>query len=350
MKLTTNIKLDCSIEQHQKLLDTLIACNNACNYISDFAFKNKMFGQFKLHKAIYYIIKERFNLSAQMAVRFIAKVANSYKLSKKVQIQFKKYSGEPFDQRIFRVMKDDFVSITTLTGREKIHFKFCQYQKPLLQNQSGEVDLLYINKHFYIACVCNTSEEAIQTAEGVLGIDLGIVNIATDPEGTFYSGRDIEIFRKKMLNLRKNLQRKGTKAAKRKLKIISKKQQRFQRDKNHYISKAIVEKAKRLHYSIKLEDLQGIRDSVKANKPTRSKIANWDFYQLKSFIEYKAKINGLLVELIDPKNTSRTCPSFTHITLNLNNTFYIKRLLYQLSIIILKNNNLYFLILITIGI
>src|SRR5574343_2047197 len=285
MKLTANIKLQCNKEQHQKLLDTLVACNNACNYVSEFAFTNKIFTQFKLHKAVYYVIREKFNLSAQ-----------------------------PFDSRIFRFIKNDFVSITTLTGREKTPFQCGEYQRQLLKTQSGEVDLLYIKKQFYIACPCDVEEVQVQSTEGALGIDLGIVNIAVDSEGTFYSGRDVEIYRKKMLNRRKNLQKKGTKAAKRKLKAISKKQQRFQKDTNHCISKTIVEKAKRLHYSIKLEDLQGIRESVKANKSTRSKIANWGFYQLKSFIEYKAKINGVLVELIDRANTSNTCPMCQYVS------------------------------------
>lgn len=314
MKLTVNIKLQYSKEQHQKLLDTLIACNNACNYVSEFAFQNKIFNQFKLHKAVYYVIRERFNLSAEMTVRCIAKVAHSYKLSKKTQIKFKKYATQPFNQRIFRFMENDCVSILTLTGREKIPFQCGAYQRQLLQIQTGEVKLFYIKKQFYITCPCNVNEEQIQEAKGILGIDLGIINIAVDSEGTFYSGRDVEIYRKKMLNRRKNLQKKGTKAAKRKLKAISKKQHKFQRDKNHCISKAIVEKAKRLHYSIKLEDLQGIKDSVKAHKSTRSKIANWGFYQLKSFIQYKAKIKGVLVELIDPTNTSRTCPKCQYVS------------------------------------
>ena len=313
MKLTANIKLQCNKEQHQKLFDTLIACNEACNYISTIAFTSKAFGQYSLHKLTYYVVKEKFNLSAQIVVRCIAKVADSYKLSKKVQIKFRQHSAQPFDSRIFRFMKDDYISITTLKGREKIPFQCGAYQRKLITSQIGEVDLLYIKKHFYIACVCDVDEEQMQNPEKILGIDLGIVNIAVDSEGTFYSGRDVEIYRKKMLNRRKNLQKKGTKAAKRKLKAISKKQQRFQKNTNHCISKAIVEKAKRLHYSIKLEDLRGIRDSVKANKSTRSKIANWGFYQLKSFIEYKAKLAGILVELIDPKNTSRTCPKCSYV-------------------------------------
>lgn len=313
MKLTTNIKLDCTLEQHQKLLETLVACNQACNYISVFAFENKIFGQFNLHKSIYYVIKEKFNLSAQMAIRSIAKVSNAYKGSKKVCIKFKEYSAQPFDNRIFRFMEGDFISITVLGGREKINFKCGDNQRKLIKTQRGEVDLLYINKRFYIACVYDVDEEQTQSPEGILGIDLGVVNIAVDSEGTFYSGRDTEIYRKKMLNRRKNLQKKGTKAAKRKLKTISKKQNRFQRDKNHCISKSIIEKAKRLHYSIKLEDLQGIRESVKAKKSTRSKIANWGFYQLRSFIDYKAKLQGIKLEFVDPKNTSRTCPRCSYI-------------------------------------
>jgi len=313
MKLTANIKLNYTIEQHDKLLDALIACNNACNYVSSFAFENKMFGQYNLHKSTYYVIKEQFNLSAQMAVRCIAKVADAYKVSKEVQVKFREHAAQPFDERIFRFMKDDYISITTLDGREKIPFQCGDYQRKLIDKQVGQVDLLYIKKQFYIACVCDVDEDLMQDPEGILGIDLGIVNIAVDSEGTFYSGKDIEVYRKKMLNRRKNLQKKGTKAAKRKLKTINKKQQRFQRDKNHCISKAIVEKAQRLHYSIKLEDLQGIRESVKATKLTRTKIANWGFYQLKSFIEYKAKLKGILVELIDPKNTSRTCPKCTYV-------------------------------------
>ena len=258
MKLTANIKLNCSTKQHQKLLDTLVACNDACNYVSEFAFVNKVFGQFKLHKSTYYVIKEKFNLSAQMAVRCIGKVADSYKLSKKIQVQFRKYAAQPFDQRIFRFMKNDFVSIATLEGREKILFKCGDYQRRLIQNQVGEVDLLYIKGQFYIACVCNVDEEQMQNPEGVLGIDLGIVNIAVDSEGTFYSGKEIEHYRKKMLNRRKNLQKKGTKAAKRKLKTISKKQQRFQRDKNHCISKAIICQ-KRLNACVTLSNLKTFR-------------------------------------------------------------------------------------------
>lgn len=314
MKVTANIKLNCSIEQHNRLKRTLEACNAACNYISELAFEQKIFGQFALHKLAYADVRNRFKLSAQMTVRSLAKVADAYKVSKKTKVKFKTSAAQPFDIRIFRLMKNsDDVSITTLEGREKIPFVCGTYQRKLIESQTGEVDLMLINNTFYIACVCNIDEASLVNPEGILGIDLGIVNIAVDSEGQFFSGKEIEIARKKMLNRRKNLQKKGTKSAKRKLKTIAKKQSRFQKDTNHRISKTIVEKAERLRYSIKLEDLTGIRGNVKANKSTRSKIANWGFYQLKNFITYKAKLKGILVELIDPRNTSRTCPCCKHV-------------------------------------
>ena len=314
MKLTANIKLECSTEQRKALLDTLEACNAACNYISQKAWDTKTFGQFKLHALVYHQIKDLFGLNAQMTVRSIAKVADAYKLDKKHIRKFRKHSAQPYDDRIFRLCVDNSISISALTGREKINYQCGEYQRELIKSRKGEVDLIYINKTFYLACVCDVDEESIIDPEGILGIDLGIVNVAVDSEGKHYSGKDIEIYRKKMANRRKNLQKKGTRSAKRKLKKISHKQQRFQKDRNHCISKSIVATAKRLSFSIALEDLGGIRDGIKARKSQRARMGNWSFYQLKSFIKYKAKLLGITVTEVDSRNTSRTCPQCNFVS------------------------------------
>lgn len=309
MKLTTNIKLNCNAEQKKLLTETLKAFNAACNYISQKAWGSKTFGQFKLHKLVYYDVKELFGLNAQMAVRCIAKVAHCYKVNKKTMVKFRQYSSQPYDSRIFRLAANDIVSISTLKSREKISYQCGDYQKELMKHRKGEVDLMFINGEFYIGCVYEIDEQPIIEPEGILGVDLGIVNIAVDSQGTHYSGRDVDIYRKKMANRRKNLQKKGTRSAKRKLKKINRKQERFQKDRNHCISKSIVATAKRLSFSIALENLSGVRNGIKARKSQRARMSNWGFYQLKSFIQYKAKLLGIPVTEIDPKNTSRTCPS-----------------------------------------
>ena len=45
MLLTLKIKLITDQEQHDKLLRTMEKFNQACNFISEFAYKNRMFGK-----------------------------------------------------------------------------------------------------------------------------------------------------------------------------------------------------------------------------------------------------------------------------------------------------------------
>lgn len=301
-------------EQFVILKQTLKAANQACNYISEIAFRNKTFNQFSIHKLVYHDVKSRFKLSAQMVVRSIAKVSDSYKINKKVLHKFKPHSAQPYDDRIFRLMKDDRISIWTLEGRQKIPFQCGEYQRKLIETQHGGVDLLFIRGVFYIAVVCDVDEDDLINPEDVLGIDLGIINLAVSSEGKFYSGKEIDDYQRKMSHRRKNLQKKGTKSAKRKLKKLSGKQQRYQKNTNHVVSKAIVADAKRLSFAIALENLTGIRNRIKARKRERARLHNWAFYQLRQFIAYKSQRSGIPVFFVDPKNTSRECPKCHHIS------------------------------------
>ena len=308
MKLTANIKLLPSSGQVELLKQTLETCNKACNWISDQAWKGKTFGQYSLHKITYREVRNQFNLSAQMTVRCIAKVADAYKLDKKTQRVFRRTSAQPYDERIFRFMASDMISIWTMTGREKIDVVMGDHQRRLLAHRKGEVDLMVVKGKWYIACTCSFDDPALLTPEGILGVDFGIVNIATDSTGEIFTGAKVENTRQRYAKRRAILQHVGTKAAKKRLKIMSKHQSLFQKHENHCISKAIVSKAKRSSLSIAIENLKGIRAEVKARKSGRNRLHNWGFAQLRSFVEYKAKQAGVPVTAVDPRNTSRTCP------------------------------------------
>ena len=71
MKLTAKVKLQPNPEQAQALQDTLKTTNRACDYISQVAWSEKVFSQFKVHKLVYQRVKERFGLTAQVVVRAI---------------------------------------------------------------------------------------------------------------------------------------------------------------------------------------------------------------------------------------------------------------------------------------
>ena len=184
----------------------------------------------------------------------------------------------------------------------------CGERQRELRKVTVESYLCYIGGEFYLFVACEVETPAPEDVGGFLGIDLGIVNLAADSDGQQYSGEQVEDQRRKYQHRRRNLQRKGTRAAKRKLRQISGKQQRHQTDTNHRISKRIVQTAQDTGRGIALEDLKGIRDRVTVRRKQRARHANWAFHQLRQFIEYKAALAGVPVVAVDPRNTSRTCP------------------------------------------
>ncbi|TAK13527.1 MAG: transposase, partial [Anaerolineae bacterium] len=64
--------------------------------------------------------------------------------------------------------------------------------------------------------------------------------------------------------------------------------------------------------AIALEDLSGIRKAP-VRRSQRSRHSNWSFHQLRQFVSYKAERAGVRVILVDPRNTSRTCPECGHV-------------------------------------
>ena len=153
-----------------------------------------------------------------------------------------------------------------------------------------------------------------EPAEEPLGVDLGIVNLATDSDGQTYSGAAIEHTRQQVGTLKAALQTRGTKSAKRHLKQLSGREARFHRDTNHRISKQIVSKAKHSHKGIALEDLRHIRSRTErtVRKSQRHRHASWAFFQLRAFIAYKAAVAGVPVRYVSPRDTSRTCSQCGH--------------------------------------
>ncbi len=314
MKLTATIKLKPTAEHAIALKQTLETTNAACNWISGRAWDTKTFGQYALHKLVYHECKKRFGLTAQIVVRCIAKVADAYKLDKKTRRHFRKHAAQPYDNRILRFATDDTVSIWTVDGRIKIQWSAGEHQRKLLTFRQGESDLMFIRGKWYLACTCDIADPGSDSTVDVLGIDLGIVNIATDSEGTVYSGAEIERKRRIFAHRRRNLQRNGSRSAKRKLKKIAGQQARYQKDVNHCISKAIVQTAQRTARAIGLEDLIGIRKRVKARRRQRNRLSNWGFNQLRSYIEYKAKLAGIPVIGVDPRYTSQECRRCFHVS------------------------------------
>ena len=306
------VKLDTNKEQHSAILETMHRFNEACNYIADIAFELKTANKRELQKVVYYDVRDKFKLSAQLTIRAIAKVCESYKRDKTIKPTFKPTGAIVYDQRILSFRKLEAISILTNSGRLTVPIRMGEYQKVRLDRIRGQADLIFKNKIFYLMVVVEAPEASKVDAIGTLGVDLGIVYLATDNDGETFSGKQVDKVREKNATLRTALQEANTPSAMRHLKRLSNREARFHRDINHIISRKIVAKAKDTRQAIALEDLKGIRKSVTVRRTQRSRLHSWAFYQLRSFIEYKATIAGIPVFLVDPRGTSHICPECKH--------------------------------------
>ena len=303
------MKLLPTLEQSEALFETMETFNKACNEIADVAFENGTANKIKLQKLVYYDIRRKYGLSAQLTVRAISKVAEAYKQNKKTKPTFRKDGAIVYDQRILSWKGVDRVSILTTRGRMLIPVKYGAYQAGRLDRIRGQSDLILRNGIFYLAATVDIPEPPTYDAGEWLGVDLGIKNIATDSDGQVWSGDQVNGIRKRHAKLKAKLQSKGTKSAKRLLKKRSGKESRFARNINHIISKRLVAKAKGTERGIALENLKGIRSRITVRKPQRRIQHSWSFHQLQKFILYKAKLAGVPIRFVEPRNTSRTCPS-----------------------------------------
>jgi len=312
MKLTLPLQLLPTADQKADLLATMERFNAAATHAARVGFEAKVYGQVSLHRLCYRELREQFGLSSQMAVRAIAKAVECFQRDKTRCPAFKPRSAVCYDQRVLSFKGLTEVSLWALSGRLRLPFICGAYQRRRQGRIKGQADLVYRQGKFYLLCTIEMPESAPIEPKDVLGVDLGVVNLATDSTGEAFSGKKVEEVRGHYARRRAGLNRVGTKSARRRLSKIRKREANFRRDTNHRISKTIVAKAKATDSAIALEDLKGIRDRVTVSKPQRSRLGGWAFCQLRSFVTYKATLAGVPVLAVDARDTSRTCSECGH--------------------------------------
>lgn len=286
------------------------AFNEACNYLSGIAWDRRVFRAFDLHGIAYHDVRARFGLPAQLTVRAIAKVADSYKIDRSIQHNFGMRGAVVFDARCFKLKNLSSAELTTMHGRKSFVMAHGGKQRADLEGaQIGEADLLFRDGHYYLAItIKKPAPPASDTSGGVLGVDLGITELATDSDGNQYSGAQVKAVRRRTREHRRSLQKRGTNSAKKRLRSVARRQSRFVRDTNHCISKKIVQSAYSSAKALALESLTGIRERASGYcRGMRFLMGNWAFDDLGAKIRYKAAELGIPVLMVDPRDTSRTC-------------------------------------------
>ncbi|MFD3314105.1 RNA-guided endonuclease InsQ/TnpB family protein [Streptomyces sp. NPDC058694] len=337
VKLVVQVKLLPTPPQAAVLEATLRACNEAAGWVGEVAFARGEFKNFALRKHTYEQVKSRWNLGAQAAQHVIKKTCDAYATLKanltagrlgrpgskryrraaEKPVAFRSSGAQPYDDRMLSwQIADRTVSIWTTGGRMKnVAFTASPEQfATVALYRKGESDLVQRDGMWFLFATCEVPEAELN-AEPVdfLGIDLGLVNIATTSDGEIMAGRELNRIRVRERNLRTKLQKKNTPSAKRRLKKRRHRETRRAKDINHKIAKHVVAEAERTGRGIALEDLTGIRERVRLRKPQRVTMSSWGFAQLGQFIAYKARKAGVPVVYVDPAYTSRTCAECGHI-------------------------------------
>jgi IS605 OrfB family transposase len=316
MEVTRTVicKLAPTPEQSSDIDATLRAFAAACDFAADAARRIDSTNKVKVQQAAYAEIRQRFGLSANLAIRAIARACAALKVPEKRHSQFAPTSID-YDARIFAFHEGNRTfGLTLLSGRAKMAATLGDHQMRLLEGRKPTAAVLVKRRdcgYFLHVQLADEAPEPIE-AEGTIGVDMGVKNLATTDDGETFSGEGVEKVRRKYQRIRTTCQKRGTKSAKRKLHRVRMKESRFRRDTNHIISKRLVDKAKGTGRAIAIEDLEGIGDRTTARKADRSRLKGWAFDQLRRFIAYKAALAGIPVIPVDPRDTSRTCSECGH--------------------------------------
>ncbi|MFG3287753.1 RNA-guided endonuclease InsQ/TnpB family protein [Streptomyces sp. NPDC048179] len=335
MKLVVQVKLLPSPVQASALEATLRACNRAATHASTIAFGTGIKDRNGLHKEVYADLRTNFGLSAQPAVRAIKKVVDAYTALKaklragslgspnskrygkavSTPITFRPEAAQPFDDRCLSWQYDArTVSIWTVSGRMKgLHFACSPDQlKTLMAHRKGESDLVQRGGKWYLIATCDMPDPQTYEPSDWIGVDRGIVNLATTSDGTNYQGRRLGRYRRWQARKRAELQAKQTRSATRRLSYRTQKERRHAAQMNHRISKEIVSVAQRTGRGIAVEELGGIRERVRLRRDQRGTLSSWPFHQLGQYLIYKARRAGVPFLEVDAAYTSQRCPCCGH--------------------------------------
>lgn len=361
--LTLKMRLYPSSEQASAFDEMCERYRQACNHVSSWIFEHDfLLDSNAVQKQVYSALRDTFGLKAQLAAAVPRTVTARYK-TVQTQLKQKPYRYQDVDGQWQRVEKDlswlqkpiqfrrpqadlnrdrafsfvnprekekialahngiepsELISVMTLNGRARLNFSLKGFESYLNNDWDfGTGKLVKANGKWYLH-ISVAKKQALKafdrsTAIGVVGIDRGLRQVMTvfDSQGktAFFSGAAIGKKRAHYRKLRQSLQHRNTKSAKRRLKKLGQKENRWMSDVNHQLSKTLSD-----HYPsgtvFALEDLTDISfdaSNLSHKKSQNADLRSWSFYQLEQDLSYKARLKGQQVISVSARYTSQRCP------------------------------------------
>jgi IS605 OrfB family transposase len=326
MQRTIRVKLTPSTAQAGLLADTSRLFTAAFNAVCRVGWDQQVTNGVTLHHATYYATKAAYpalvsDLLVQARVKATEAVKSAFvrkKQGRTVRMPQSDACPPRYNLHTYRVdWESQTVRMSTTGGRQTIRFNVPDYHAHYAGCPVATADLINRRGVWWLHVAVTVPAPAVEPTDEVIGVDLGIAQPAVTSNNRFLGKPAWKAVEGRLFYLKRQLQRKGSKSAKRHLRKVRGKQARFRRDCDHVLSTQIV-RAASPGATLVLENLTNIRTRTKIRKQTRTsrKVHSWSFAQLKSFIVYKAEERGCTVAGVDPRHTSQTCSCCGHVARN----------------------------------
>lgn len=288
-------------------LDYLKVCSDIFAQHVEWAFAKKSTNKVAAHQDLYQSIRKQFpEIPANIlqATRDQA-LECVRRLKFKIKPKKKPYSSVRYDARTI-ALRGNLLTFSWPGKRIRTIINLPKYfqQYKTWTMKSGTIGYDKQKKQLKVSLIFEAPTPQIIQSDRIVGIDRGLYNIVSLSDGKIYSSQLVRKKKRQFLFVKRQLQAKGTRSSKRKLKKRSGREKRFSLNINHCISKWLVS----LPYdTYVLEDLTGIRNQKSKGKMLNGWLSNWTFFQLETFLKYKAEALGKQIVKVDARYTSQKC-------------------------------------------
>ena len=283
-------------------------CAEIFNAHTDWAMEQKTYNKSKAHRDLY----SQLRLAYPDVPSALLQATRDNALEAIKQTKFKRKprkkatSGLRYDKRTM-TLRGEQLTLSCIGKRVKLILSVPDYFREIYNNwdfKGATVTYTKQTKQFWVRLVFEHPDPEKLEHGDVQGIDRGLYHLCSTHDGKFFSSDKIRAAQRRYLYNRKQLQQKGTRSAKRRLKAMSGREKRFMRDVNHCVSKELVNQPEYRIFA--LEDLSGIRNQRRGKKLNKW-LSSWSFSQLEFFLNYKSIALGKETAFVDARYTFKRC-------------------------------------------
>jgi IS605 OrfB family transposase len=225
--------------------------------------------------------------------------SNKHKITKPFE---KRNLSVRLDKRLFsKTSNKDEIKITTQEGRKTFSIVLYPKLQELMEKYDYVDPLLFVkNGKLFVSLSFENSVE-VQKESLCLGVDLGIRRVAACSDGRLIIDKKFNAEKRKLRYLKRHLQSKGTKSARKHLKKLRHKERNKNKNQTHLVANEILCTNANI---IVLENLKGIKAKKHKNQ-NKNAISQVPIFELRRVLTYKAENMGKHICLVSPAYTSQ---------------------------------------------